>query len=65
MTGNDSLRMGATVKTRWSLGRILAMTLAFCIFAPIAQVLVYKLVPPPITILMVQRLIEGKGIRRT
>lgn len=51
------------MKTRWSLGRILAAALAVLVFAPIVQVLIYKVVPPPITILMVQRLIEGKGIR--
>jgi len=51
------------VKTQWSLGRILAMILAFVIFTPIVQVLVYKVVPPPVTILMIERLMEGKGIR--
>ncbi len=51
------------MKTTSSLGQILAMTIAVLMFTPILQVLIYKAVPPPITILMVQRLIEGKGFR--
>jgi len=51
------------VKTTSSFGQILAMIVAALLFTPILQVLLYKVVPPPLTILMVQRLIEGKGFR--
>ena len=30
---------------------------------PLAQVLIYRVVPAPITILMIERLFEGKGLR--
>ena len=36
--------------------------LAFVVIAPLALALVYRFVPPPITILMIERLIQGKGL---
>ncbi len=44
----------------------LAVTLVvvFGLIVPVALTAIYRFVPPPITILMVQRLIEGKGLER-
>jgi len=44
------------------LGRVLVALLVILIVVPPVGVLVYKFVPPPITILMIQRLIEGHGM---
>lgn len=53
---------------RGGLGRMVrAVVLAGLIVfvaAPVALVLVYRFVPPPITFLMVQRLFEGHGLDR-
>jgi len=40
---------------------------ALCLFVglPLALVAVYRFVPPPVTILMIQRSLEGKGFSRT
>ncbi len=38
--------------------------MAILVLAPPAIVLLYRFVPPPITILMVERLIEGRGLDR-
>jgi monofunctional biosynthetic peptidoglycan transglycosylase len=45
---------------RWAL----TIVLIFGIVGPVAMVAVYTVVPPPITWLMVQRLVQGKGFRR-
>lgn len=49
----------------FKLGRFLwraaVWTFIVVVLAPIALVLIYRFVPPPGTILMVQRSIEGKG----
>ncbi|WP_296481819.1 monofunctional biosynthetic peptidoglycan transglycosylase [Phenylobacterium sp.] len=49
---------------RW-LRRILVVALVLCVGLPLALVAVYRFVPPPVTILMIQRSLEGKGISRT
>ena len=42
--------------------RLIAVVLVLAIVAPPLQVLVYRFAPPPITMLMVLRLIEGHGM---
>lgn len=49
---------------RW-LRRILVAVLCLFVGLPLALVTVYRFVPPPVTILMIQRSLEGKGISRT
>lgn len=44
--------------------RLLLRILALLIALPLAPVLVYRLVPPPITPLMVIRLFEGEGLEK-
>ncbi|MCA6224287.1 MAG: monofunctional biosynthetic peptidoglycan transglycosylase [Phenylobacterium sp.] len=51
-------------RVRW-LRRILVVALVLCVGLPLALVAVYRFVPPPVTILMIQRSLEGKGISRT
>ena len=46
---------------RWVV-RLLVFALLFGVIAPVGAVLVYRVVPPPITILMLQRLVEGRGM---
>jgi monofunctional biosynthetic peptidoglycan transglycosylase len=42
--------------------RLIVVVLLIALVAPPASVLVYRFVPPPITILMVQRLLQGHGM---
>ena len=59
-----------TVKTakpaRRGLGRffggLITLIVLVALFVPPLSVLVYRLVPPPITILMIERLIQGHGL---
>ena len=51
-------------RVRW-LRRTLVVALVLCVGLPLALVAVYRFVPPPVTILMIQRSLEGKGISRT
>jgi len=44
------------------LGRLLALIVIVAVFAPPLGALIYRLVPPPITILMVERLVQGQGM---
>jgi monofunctional biosynthetic peptidoglycan transglycosylase len=44
--------------------RLVLFLLLFGVVAPVGAVLVYRLVPPPITILMLQRAAEGRGLQR-
>jgi monofunctional biosynthetic peptidoglycan transglycosylase len=44
------------------LRNLLMTVLAILIFGPILATLVYKFVPPPITILMIERAAQGQGI---
>jgi monofunctional biosynthetic peptidoglycan transglycosylase len=48
---------------RWAL-RVLAVAVALLLGLPGAGILLYGLVPPPVTPLMVQRLFEGEGLQR-
>ena len=49
---------------RWGrfIGRVLGTLLAVLILGPILAVIVYRFAPVPITILMVERMIQGQGI---
>jgi monofunctional biosynthetic peptidoglycan transglycosylase len=53
-------------KRRHGWGRVLrdvvVTVLAVLIFGPIVAVLVYKIVPPPVTILMLERMAQGQGL---
>jgi len=42
--------------------RLVAVCLLIVLLAPVAGVLVYRFLPPPLTFLMVQRMIEGRGL---
>jgi hypothetical protein len=44
------------------LRNVLVTVLAVLIFGPIVAVLVYKIVPPPVTILMLERMAQGQGL---
>ena len=44
------------------LGRVFVALVVLLAVVPPVGALVYKLVPPPITILMIERLIEGRGM---
>ena len=46
---------------RW-LANLLATLLALTAIGPAVAVVVYRFVPPPITILMVERMFEGRGL---
>ncbi len=46
------------------LRRFFVAVLLVVLVAPPVLVLVYRFVPPPITILMIERLFEGQGLRR-
>lgn len=44
--------------------RIALLLLVVCVLAPVTSTLLFKFVPPPVTILMIQRVFEGKGLDR-
>ena len=44
------------------IGRLIAVALIVLVVGPLIGVAVYRFVPPPVTFLMVQRMIEGKGL---
>ncbi len=44
---------------------LIGLGLVFGIIGPVVVVGIYRLVPPPLTYLMVQRTLEGQGFRRT
>jgi monofunctional biosynthetic peptidoglycan transglycosylase len=46
---------------RW-LANVLATLVALAVIGPVVAVAVYRFVPPPITILMIERLFEGRGL---
>jgi monofunctional biosynthetic peptidoglycan transglycosylase len=48
----------------WLLRFLLTLVLVFGIVGPIAVVAIYRFVPPPITWLMVERIIQGHGFDR-
>ena len=51
-------------KSGWGrlLGRVVLSVLALLIVGPIVAVLIYKIVPPPVTILMLERMAQGQGL---
>ena len=50
-------------KARWI--RRIVVVLAFLLFVfPLLLTLIYRVVPPPITILMVERLVQGHGLSK-
>ena len=51
-------------RRRW-LRRVLVLAGILLVGLPLALVAVYRFVPPPVTILMIQRSLEGKGFSRT
>ena len=55
-------------RARGLMGRILRvlmlLILLFGFIGPVAVVILYRYVPPPMTFLMVQRLFEGRGFDR-
>ena len=61
-------RPAAPVRRPGFLGRIIrrlvVLGLVVGVVLPLASVMLYRFVPPPVTILMVQRLFEGKGLDR-
>lgn len=59
-------RSDRTGRTRggW-LRRLLIAGLVLFAGLPVALVAIYRFVPPPLTLLMVQRVLEGKGLDRT
>lgn len=50
------------------MGRLIRWTMLILLLAlvvgPVTMVAIYRVIPPPITWLMVQRLVEGRGIER-
>ena len=44
--------------------RLLLLVLVVGVLAPVTSTLLFKFVPPPVTILMIQRLFEGQGLDR-
>jgi len=51
------------VKKPGRLTGLFGLVLILVGVVPLAQVLIYRVVPAPITILMIERLFEGKGLR--
>ena len=51
-------------RRRW-LRRVLALAGILLVGLPLALVALYRFVPPPVTLLMIQRSLEGKGLDRT
>ena len=47
------------------LRRLATLVLVLFVGLPVALVALYRFVPPPVTILMIQRSLEGKGLERT
>ena len=46
-------------------GRIVLIVVLLAAAAPPAMTLIYRLVPPPITLLMIERLIQGQGLSKS
>lgn len=44
------------------LGRLVALIVLVAVFAPPLGALIYRFIPPPITILMIERLVQGQGL---
>jgi len=57
-------RRGATRGPLAWLGGLLAVLVLLAIVGPPLWVLLYKFVPPPITLLMIERSLQGQGLQR-
>ena len=56
-------KRGGLLRALWStLGRLLGWLILLLIVVPPLSVLAYRFVAPPLTILMVERLIQGRGL---
>ena len=44
------------------LGRLVVLIVIVAVFAPPLGALIYRVVPPPITVLMIERLFQGQGL---
>ena len=57
-------KSGASMAGRWGrrLRNLFVTLLAVLVVGPIVMVAVYRFVPPPLTILMVERLVQGQGL---
>lgn len=47
------------------VGRVLMILFVIVVVAPIALTAVYRFLPPPITLLMVERMVEGQGVHKS
>ncbi|MET0336542.1 MAG: monofunctional biosynthetic peptidoglycan transglycosylase [Caulobacter sp.] len=59
-------KKAAKPKTRFGrlIGMALMVLLLVGVVGPVLTVIVYRFVPPPVTVLMIQRMFEGKGLDR-
>ena len=53
-----------TKRVKRRFARIAIYSLAVCLLLPVALTVLYRIVPPPVTPLMVIRLFEGEGIKK-
>jgi monofunctional biosynthetic peptidoglycan transglycosylase len=60
VAGRSSRQGGFGRLVRW----VLTLVLIFGLIGPVTMTVVYRFAPPPITYLMVQRMIEGRGFQR-
>jgi monofunctional biosynthetic peptidoglycan transglycosylase len=58
-------RRGGAKRPRRGLRRLILVILAVLVLGPPLWVTLYRFVPPPITILMIERLGQGYGLHRT
>lgn len=62
-SGRSPARRPARRGDFWGfVGRLFLIVVAVLVVVPPVSVLVYRIVPPPITILMIERLIQGHGL---
>ncbi len=54
--------MAKPAQRRGLLGRLLLLALLVVVVMPVGWVLVYRFVPPPVTSLMLIRMVQGKGM---
>jgi monofunctional biosynthetic peptidoglycan transglycosylase len=52
-------------KKRGGLARSLMVAAMIVVAVPVVQTVIYRFVPPPVTILMLTRLFEGKGLKKS
>lgn len=58
-------REGTGGRRRGWLRRLAILALGVLVVLPVALVVLYRFLPPPVTILMIQRSLEGKGLERS